>query len=398
MGMKRSNIDVLRMGRAFALGGVLACGVCGCGSFGDFAASGEPCGAARHSAEVQSALGPFVERGEIAGVVSVLSDPDCNVTADCFGFADVENRRPMTMDTVFAVFSMTKTFTGCAIMVAIDRGILRLEDPVSSYLPEFADVKNPITIRDCMSHMTGISGGTVENVKRSVPLREAARHFAQSGRCEVAAGNRFRYGNAHVDVAAACLEVASGMPYERFLRENVLDPLGMDDTRFEPTADMIARMAKPYTTKGGPFAPGNDRCCRQLVFPVGHKVYPAPAAGLFSTPRDMVRFSQMLAHHGERKGVRIVSRKTFDEIWAKKQTPEGIEQPYTVGAWIYGDWFGHEGAMRTDQRANLKTGHSRVFFIQTENKAGKAFFDAKKAWHEACDRAQGMAVPFEARN
>ena len=137
-------------------------------------------------------MGPFVERGEIAGVVSVLSDPDCNVTADCFGFADVENRRPMTMDTVFAVFSMTKTFTGCAIMVAIDRGILRLEDPVSSYLPEFADVKNPITIRDCMSHMTGISGGTVENVKRSVPLREAARHFAQSGRCEVAAGNRFR--------------------------------------------------------------------------------------------------------------------------------------------------------------------------------------------------------------
>ena len=119
-----------------------------------------------------------------------------------------------------------------------------------------------------------------------------------------------------------------------------------------------------------------------------------PAAGLYSTPADMIRFSQMLAHHGEWKGRRIVSRKTFDGIWAVKQTPAHIKQPYTVGAWLYGDWFGHEGAMRTDQRANLKTGHSRVFFIQTENKAGKAFFDAKTGWHRACDRFQRMETPF----
>ena len=356
------------------------------------------CAAPRHSAEVQAALGPFVERGEIAGVVSVLSDPDGTLTVDCFGWADAENRRPMDEDTVCAVFSMTKTFTGCALMVAVDRGILSLDDQVSMYLPEFKNVANKITIRDCMCHMTGITGGDTDIKKRRVPLREAARRFAEGGRCEVPVGSRFRYGNAHVEVAAACLEVASGMTYERFLRENVLDPLGMRDTRFEPTADMVARMAKPYTTKGGPFRPGADACCRQLVFPVGYKVYPSPAGGLFSTARDMVRFSQMLAGHGERDGVRIVSRRTFDEIWAKKQTPDGIEQQYTVGSWLYGDWFGHEGAMRTDQRANLKTGHSRVFFIQTENAAGKAFFDAKKAWHAACDRAQGMETPFEAKN
>ena len=119
-----------------------------------------------------------------------------------------------------------------------------------------------------------------------------------------------------------------------------------------------------------------------------------PSAGLYSTPADMIRFSQMLAHHGEWKGRRIVSRKTFDGIWAVKQTPGHIKQPYTVGSWLYGDWFGHEGAMRTDQRANLKTGHSRVFFIQTENKAGQAFFDAKIDWHRACDRFQKMDVPY----
>ena len=65
-----------------------------------------------------------------------------------------------------------------------------------------------------------------------------------------------------------------------------------------------------------------------------------------------------------------------------------MKEPYSVGAWIWGDWIGHEGAMRTDQRANLKTGQSRVFFIQTENKAGPAFFQLKAVWQHTCDRLQ----------
>ena len=346
---------------------------------------------------VQSALGPGVERGEIAGVVSILSDPDCNLTVDCFGWADAENKVPMSTNTVFAIFSMTKTFTGCAIMIAVDRGILRMEDPVAKYLPEFAAVTNRITIRDCMCHITGIDGGMTEMHHCPVPLREQARTFAREGKCVRSVGEKFRYGNASINTAAACLEVASGIPYDVFLQENVLDPLGMKDTKFVPTDDMLKRLVKAYTTTGGPFKPAADRCNDQLKFPVDHPIYPMPAAGLYSTPADMVRFSQMLAHHGEWKGVRIVSRRTFDGIWAVKQTPPHVPEPYTVGSWLYGDWFGHEGAMRTDQRANLKTGHCRVFFIQTENAAGKAFFDAKRLWNEACDRQQGMTVPFSER-
>ena len=93
------------------------------------------CASVRSSDEVRGALGPFVDRGEIAGVVSVLSNPDYNLTVDCFGWADAENKVPMKTDTVFAVFSMSKTFTGCAVMIAIDRGILRMDDPVEKYLP-----------------------------------------------------------------------------------------------------------------------------------------------------------------------------------------------------------------------------------------------------------------------
>ena len=140
-----------------------------------------------------------------------------------------------------------------------------------------------------------------------------------------------------------------------------------------------------------------DNCARQIVFPWKAKVQPCAAGGLFSTPQDMVRFSQMLAHHGEWKGRQIISRKTFDSIFSVKQTPAGVSQPYCVGSWLYGDWFGHEGAMRTDQRANLKTGHCRVFFIQTENRAGSAFFELKKAWNAACDEVQ-RSGPFNPGN
>jgi CubicO group peptidase (beta-lactamase class C family) len=343
---------------------------------------------------VRSALAPYVERGEIAGVVSVLSDADYNESWDCLGWADAENKVPMRPDTVFAVFSMTKTLTGCAIMIAVDRGILKMDDPVEKYLPEFRKLENKVTIRDCMCHITGVGGWNVSTVHTSVPLREQARAWALNSSCRRKIGEEFVYGNNSIATAAACLEVASGMPYERFLAENVLEPLGMKDTTFTPDEDMLRRLSKAYTTEGGAFRPAADRCSEQLKFPVGHKVYPMPSAGLYSTPADMIRFSQMLAHHGEWKGRTIVSRRTFDEIWAVKQTPANIAQPYTVGSWLYGDWFGHEGAMRTDQRANLKTGHSRVFFIQTENKAGKAFFDAKADWHRACDLVQKMDTPF----
>ena len=357
-------------------------------------AFGSGCASARRSAEVDAALGPYVDGGHISGVVSVLSDADYNETWNCLGWADVENRVPMAPDTVFAVFSMTKTFTGCAIMVAVDRGMLRMDDLVSDYLPEFQRLENKITIRDCMCHMTGVYGGSVPIVHTKVPLREQARSFALNGKCGNKVGEKFVYGNMSIATAAACLEVASGVPFERFLKENVLDPLGMADTAFTPTDDMLRRLVKAYTTEGGPFRPAADMCSGQLAFPCGHRIYPMPSAGLYSTPADMLRFSQMLAHHGEWKGRRIVSRKTFDEIWAKKQTPAGVEQPYTVGSWLWGDWFGHEGAMRTDQHANLRTGHSRVFFIQTENKAGQAFFDAKYDWNAACDKAQGMETPY----
>ena len=136
-----------------------------------------------NSTEINAALGQYVNRGEIAGIVSVLSDPDYNETWNCLGWSDAENRVPMTSNTVFAIFSMTKTFTGCAIMIAVDRGILKMDSRVEQFLPEFQKLENKVTIRDCMCHVSGIYGGDVSMIHTSVPLREQARLWALNGKC-----------------------------------------------------------------------------------------------------------------------------------------------------------------------------------------------------------------------
>jgi CubicO group peptidase (beta-lactamase class C family) len=348
--------------------------------------------------EVEDVLARYIGTGCIAGVVSVTSDADYNVKTHCAGWADVEAKRPMRDDTLFAIFSMTKTFTGIALLTAVDDGKISLEDEVSKFLPEFADVKmsdgskvkRAITVRDLMNHTTGWRGGE-KVINRSIPLREVAKKLAAKP-LSFQPGETFAYGNAWICSAAACLEVATGEKFEDYLKRRILDPLGMKDTTFTPDANQLSRLVKPYTSDAYPFRPGADACCEQLKFPKSSKIYPAASGGLFSTPRDVIAFSQMLAHHGEWKGTRILSRKTFDSVFSVKQTPSSIKEPYTVGAWIWGDWIGHEGAMRTDQRANIKTGHSRVFFIQTENAAGRAFFQLKNEWHRACDIVQKTPV------
>lgn len=343
---------------------------------------------------VNECLHRYVDAGRIAGVVSILSDPNGKLTVDCVGWADMENKRPMRDDTMFALFSMTKTFTGAALMVAIDEGKLSLDDKVSKYIPEFKTVKmedgsqvRELTLRDLTCHITGSRhGGGV--IKRTEPLRKVASMLA-SQPLKFQPGATFSYGNWWIDTAAAALEVAVGEPYEQYLQRKIFDPLGMKDTTFWPNAEQLSRLVKAYTSDDKPLRLGADGCVQQLVFPEVRRIYPAASGGLYSTPRDTIRFTQMLAGHGTWQGKQIISCKTFDTIFTVKQTPANIKEPYTVGAWLYGDWFGHEGAMRTDQRANLRTGHARLFFIQTENRGGPAFFGLKRDWHAAADSMQG---------
>ena len=364
--------------------------------------------------DVGAVLKRSVENGDGAGFVSVITSPDYSMRIDCAGYADLENNVPMRPDTVFAMFSSSKSVCATAAMILVGDGKLRLDDPVSKYVPEFADVKvsetnatekvvrfvppkRPVLVRDLLCHTSG-ARLRPRLVHREYSLEEAGRLLARE---PLAAhpGETFSYNNAAIDVAGRVIEVASGMPYERFLEERIFRPLGMKDTTFFPDADQISRLAHCYNgdmkplrdqTVGHADARPEDRyhCPLQNRLPVAWKVYPAPSAGLYSTPLDFARYSQMLAHHGEWQGKIIIPRRIFDEVYAVRQYEWKPGMFYAYGNWITGEWFGHSGAEKTDQRVNLRTGHSRCFFTQIAPPGGVGFEHAKESWNTAVDAVQ----------
>ena len=341
--------------------------------------------------ELKAFFDETIAAGRIAGVVSVLSDSTGEERFDCAGYADLEAKTPMTPDTVFAIFSMSKPIFGVAMMCAIDEGKISLDDEVSRYLPEFAQAKmkdgsapkRPVTVRDLCCHISGFRGG-YPATNRDIPLREVARRLAAQP-LESQPGEKFSYSTGQIDAAAACLEVATGRPFEEYLQAKVLDPLGMKDTTFWPNADQQRRLVKAYTSDDQPVRPAKDDRVEQLKFPKRRKIYPSPGGGMFSTPRDIIKFDEMIAHRGEWKGKRIVSRETFDKVIAVKQTPAGVGDRYSCGCWIHGGWLGHDGAARAGHWASPYTGRSRAFFIQTENRAGQAYNDLMQGWRKITD-------------
>ena len=343
-----------------------------------------------------------VANGTVAGAVSVECDRSGALNIVCVGFADKSTGRTMSMETMFALYSTSKSVCGAAVAILVDDGKLSLDDAVAKYLPEFGSVKveeplpgacgsrlvpprRVITVRDLLCHQSGCRL-YIPLVHRSIPLREVARRVAEAP-LKTHPGDCFWYNNPAIDTAGAVVEVVAGMPYETFLEKRLFGPLGMKDTTFFPDAGQIARLARCYVDTAGGVADcsASGAFERQVVFPAQGKVYVCPSAGLFSTPRDFIRYAQMLAQGGTWNGRTIISRKTFDATLAAKQTDPGISTLYTLGNRIRGKWIGHSGTLKTDFGADPATERSRLFFVQNGLASGPAFNDFKQAWQDATE-------------
>ena len=343
-----------------------------------------------------------VANGVVGGIVSMESDASGNLTVACAGFADKASGRTVSVDTMFALYSTSKSVCGTAAAILVDEGKLSLDDPVSKYLPEFAGLKveepipgqcgsrfvppkRPVTVRDLLCHSSGCRL-YIPLVHRGVPLREVARLVAKAP-LKTHPGECFWYNNPAIDAAGAVVEVVSGMPYETFLEKRLFEPLGMTDTTFFPDRGQIARLSRCYEDTDDGIVDCSDAGTfeRQVVFPAKGKVYACPSAGLFSTPRDFIRYAQMLANGGSWNGKSIISRKTFDVTLAVKQTEPGVSTLYTLGNRIRGKWLGHSGTLKTDFGADPLTGRARLFFVQSGLASRKRFNDYKDAWQMATE-------------
>jgi CubicO group peptidase (beta-lactamase class C family) len=361
-------------------------------------------GADKGPANIAAALKPFVDSNEMAGAVTLVADKDKILDIESVGYADLATKAPMTKDTMFWIASMSKPIAATAMMMLVDEGKVKLDDAVEKYLPEFKGQmyiaekdenhmllkkpSHPITIRNILSHTSGlppispIEKPTFDMLK----LETAVRSHAMSP-LNFDPSSSYQYSNAGINTAGRIIEVVTGEPYQKFLQERLLDPLGMKDTVWILTDEQVQRLAKSY--KATP-AGLQEIPISQVHYPLTDpKRQPFPAGGLFSTASDVAKFGQMILNGGIMDGKRYVSEESVDKM-THKETPAKVPQEYGFGFGTSGGTFGHGGAYKTNLNINKKLGLVTVFMVQQgSNWPTKAGDTILPTFEKAADQLYG---------
>ena len=301
----------------------------------------------------------------------------------------------MTPDAVFWIASMSKAFTGTAAMMLVDEGKIRLDDPVSKYLPEFRGQRivaesdgehellrkprDPVTIRDLLTHTGGFVHRTpLEEHVDALPLRQNVAVYALLP-LRFPRGSRWDYSNAGINTVGRIVEVVSGKSFEDFLQERLFTPLGMKDTTFWPDAEQVKRIAKSYKpVEGGSGL--EEMPIDQLSYPLtDRRRGVCPAGGLFSTASDVYRFCRMIYDRGSYGGRRYLSAAAVDEMTStqigKLPMSDSLDYGYGLG-WVTRrrvsrendpvnlGTFGAGGAYNTNMWINRPRGLITVWMVQ----------------------------------
>lgn len=327
---------------------------------------------------VSSALQPFVESGSLAGAVTVVANKDKVLSLETVGFMDVGAKQAMKADSLFWIASMSKPITGTALMLLVDEGKVKLDDPIEKYLPEFnelqvavengAELKKPsrlVTVRDVMSHTSGMPFKSAKEnpTLDGLPLKDAVLSYAATP-LQSEPGAKYQYSNAGINTGARIIEVVSGMSYEDFMDQRLFKPLGMKDTTFWPNEEQVSRLAKPYKPSADK-TKLEETTISQLTYPLSKRNnrYPMPAGGLFSTGADVATFCRMLLNGGELNGKRYLSAEALKTM-TSKQTGDAVNNGYGIGWSTDGKTFGHGGALATNMTIDPQRGLITVFLVQ----------------------------------
>ena len=340
---------------------------------------------------VREALQKVVDEGILPGAISVLYSDGVQETC-CLGYADVEAKRPIRTDNVFMQCSQTKGFCGVTMAKLVEEGKVSLDDPVSKYLPEFATLwiketqtdstivlkkaHKVLTIRMVLNH-TGGFPFECSAKRRDVrgggwsgggPLRQIASVAAESP-ILFEPGTQVKYSNTGIDIAAAVIEVVTGMKWEQYLKKTVLDPLGMKSTWFWPTDKQLKTQIEMYEVyKDAPAKHLVESTWQQRPYNDSH-VFASAGAGLWTTVDDQLKFYKMLMNLGVGdNGVRILKEETVKSILAVSTRPEGMEG-YSLGLTApvrdsEDAWFGHGGAFGTNCMVNWHKKQLNLWVVQ----------------------------------
>jgi CubicO group peptidase (beta-lactamase class C family) len=308
------------------------------------------------STERLGRIGPamqrYVDRKDLAGLLTMVARRGKTVHFERFGMMDVEAGKPMEFDTIFRIYSMTKPITSVALMMLLEEGLVRLTDPVAGFIPAFdkvkvlakdgtlVDLERDISIHDLLRHTTGLSyngyyedtGDPVDKLYDEADLwpadgtsQEMVRRIAELP-LAYQPGREWRY-SAATDVVGHVVELISDMSLAQFFEEKILTPLGMEDTAFSVAPDKVGRFATLYGTSDEGALDAIDVATGGEYFDVslhsgGH--------GLVSTAADYMRFAQFILNKGQLDGVRLLGPRTVD-LMTSNHLPRAV-MPIAMGA------------------------------------------------------------------
>jgi CubicO group peptidase (beta-lactamase class C family) len=304
-------------------------------------------------ARVDARMKRFVDEGQHAGIVMLVARRGRVVAWRTWGQRDIARQLPMERDTIFRIYSMSKIISSVAVMTLYEEGRIKLDDPVTKYLPALKNVKvfkggtaaapvvvparTPITIKHLLTHTSGFiygfGSGPLDKIYNSSDAFEATsltEFVARAVKLPLAhePGERFSYG-INTDILGAVVEKVSGKKFEDFVEERICRPLGMRDTGFDVPPEKIGRLALVYahpkpgagTTNGGqagtvPAERFVESKPMASAYAEKGRGIAAGGSGMFSTIGDYARLAQMLLNEGELDGVRILGRKTVELMTA----------------------------------------------------------------------------------
>jgi CubicO group peptidase (beta-lactamase class C family) len=295
-------------------------------------------------ARIDKVLQQYVDENRVAGVVGLVLQDGKPVYERAVGWADKEAGTKMAPDTIFRIASQTKAITSVAILALMEEGKIGLTDPVSRYIPSFANSKvavgngarvdtvparRPINVRDLLTHTAGISYGTEPIVAAQYEAKglgpAAGYGWFTADKDEPICASMERLGTLpfvaqpgeawvygyNTDILGCLVEKASGMPLDEFIRTRITGPLGMKDTQFFLPPAQRARLAAVYSSgSDGLIKRAPDGPRGQGAYVDGPRKSFAGGAGLLSTARDYARFLEMIRRGGAVDGVRILSPRT----------------------------------------------------------------------------------------
>lgn len=312
---------------------------------------------------LNSVLQNYVDDNSISGAVALVARKNKIVFFDAVGKSDIEKNKFMEKDAIFRIASQSKAIISVGVMILQEQGRLLISDELGDYIPEFkktnveefnkegdyeiVDAKRPITIRDLLTHTSGIGYGyglskdLWEKAKiqgwyfadRNEPILETVKRIA-SLPFEAHPGEKFVYGY-NTDILGAVIEVISGQSLETFLQNRILTPLGMNDTHFYLPKSKVSRLATVYSSGdyGIVKAPVDGTMVSQGAYVKGPRKSFSGGAGFLSTALDYAKFLQMMLNGGKFDGKRIISRKSIELM-----TTDHLDQ--ATFEWTKGTGFG----------------------------------------------------------